>query len=59
MSTSEVAAWGIPMIICPLPTAAHDHQTANARALEAFGAAVHLPQARKQGDREFAREVAP
>jgi UDP-N-acetylglucosamine--N-acetylmuramyl-(pentapeptide) pyrophosphoryl-undecaprenol N-acetylglucosamine transferase len=45
MGTSELCAWGVPMIICPLPTAAHDHQTANARALEAFGAAVRLPQA--------------
>jgi len=29
----------------PLPTAAADHQTANARALAAAGAAVHVPQA--------------
>jgi UDP-N-acetylglucosamine--N-acetylmuramyl-(pentapeptide) pyrophosphoryl-undecaprenol N-acetylglucosamine transferase len=44
MGTSELCAWGVPMVICPLPTAAMDHQTSNARALEQAGAAVHLPQ---------------
>ncbi|MFI5230876.1 MAG: UDP-N-acetylglucosamine--N-acetylmuramyl-(pentapeptide) pyrophosphoryl-undecaprenol N-acetylglucosamine transferase [Gemmatimonadales bacterium] len=44
MGTSELCSWGLPMIICPLPTAAMDHQTSNAVALERAGAAVHLPQ---------------
>jgi len=44
MSTSELCAWGVPMIICPLPTAAMDHQTSNAVALEKVGAAIHLAQ---------------
>jgi UDP-N-acetylglucosamine--N-acetylmuramyl-(pentapeptide) pyrophosphoryl-undecaprenol N-acetylglucosamine transferase len=44
MSTSELCAWTVPMIICPLPTAAMDHQTSNAVALEKAGAAIHLPQ---------------
>jgi UDP-N-acetylglucosamine--N-acetylmuramyl-(pentapeptide) pyrophosphoryl-undecaprenol N-acetylglucosamine transferase len=44
MGTSELCAWGVPMIICPLPTAARDHQTSNAVALEQAGAAIHLPQ---------------
>jgi UDP-N-acetylglucosamine--N-acetylmuramyl-(pentapeptide) pyrophosphoryl-undecaprenol N-acetylglucosamine transferase len=44
MGTSELCAWGLPMIICPLPSAAMDHQTANALALEKAGAAVHLAQ---------------
>jgi len=44
MGTSELCAWGVPMVIVPLPSAANDHQTANARVLEAAGAAVHLPQ---------------
>jgi UDP-N-acetylglucosamine--N-acetylmuramyl-(pentapeptide) pyrophosphoryl-undecaprenol N-acetylglucosamine transferase len=44
MGTSELCAWGVPMIICPLPSAAMDHQTSNARALEKAGAAMHLPQ---------------
>ncbi|MBX9927272.1 MAG: UDP-N-acetylglucosamine--N-acetylmuramyl-(pentapeptide) pyrophosphoryl-undecaprenol N-acetylglucosamine transferase [Gemmatimonadaceae bacterium] len=45
MGSSELCAWGIPMVLVPLPTAAADHQTANARVLEAAGAGVHLPQA--------------
>lgn len=48
MATSEFLAWGLPAILVPLPTAAGDHQTANARALEAAGAAVHLPE--RDGD---------
>ncbi len=44
MGTSELCAWGVPMIICPLPTAAMDHQTSNALALEKAGAAIHLAQ---------------
>ena len=46
MSTAELCAWGLPAILVPLPTAAADHQTANARALAVAGAALHLPQAR-------------
>jgi UDP-N-acetylglucosamine--N-acetylmuramyl-(pentapeptide) pyrophosphoryl-undecaprenol N-acetylglucosamine transferase len=44
MGTAELCAWGIPMVIVPLPSAADDHQTKNAVALERAGAAVHLPQ---------------
>jgi UDP-N-acetylglucosamine--N-acetylmuramyl-(pentapeptide) pyrophosphoryl-undecaprenol N-acetylglucosamine transferase len=44
MATAELCAWGIPMILVPLPTAAADHQTANARALEAAGAAEVIVQ---------------
>lgn len=44
MGSSELCAWGVPMVIVPLPSAANDHQTANARVLEAAGAALHLPQ---------------
>ena len=44
MTTAELFAWGIPPILVPLPTAAADHQTHNARALAAAGAGVHLPQ---------------
>jgi UDP-N-acetylglucosamine--N-acetylmuramyl-(pentapeptide) pyrophosphoryl-undecaprenol N-acetylglucosamine transferase len=35
MTVSEFAAWGLPSILIPLPTAAADHQSRNARALEA------------------------
>jgi UDP-N-acetylglucosamine--N-acetylmuramyl-(pentapeptide) pyrophosphoryl-undecaprenol N-acetylglucosamine transferase len=44
MSTAELCAWGIPMVLVPLPTAAADHQTTNALALERAGAAVVIRQ---------------
>lgn len=45
MTIAELCAWGIPAILVPLPTAAQDHQTHNARTLAAAGACLHLPQA--------------
>jgi UDP-N-acetylglucosamine--N-acetylmuramyl-(pentapeptide) pyrophosphoryl-undecaprenol N-acetylglucosamine transferase len=42
MGTAELLAWGIPSLLIPLPTAAADHQTHNARALAEAGAAVML-----------------
>ncbi len=39
MSTAELCAWGIPMVLVPLPTAAADHQTHNAQALASVDAA--------------------
>lgn len=44
MATAELCAWGIPAIVVPLPTAAADHQTANAKALSAAGAAQMIRQ---------------
>ncbi|HSH45891.1 MAG TPA: UDP-N-acetylglucosamine--N-acetylmuramyl-(pentapeptide) pyrophosphoryl-undecaprenol N-acetylglucosamine transferase [Longimicrobiales bacterium] len=44
MGTAELLAWGVPSILVPLPTAAADHQTHNARALEEDGAAVALAE---------------
>jgi UDP-N-acetylglucosamine--N-acetylmuramyl-(pentapeptide) pyrophosphoryl-undecaprenol N-acetylglucosamine transferase len=44
MTTAELCAWGIPAALVPLPTAAADHQTANARALEQAGAAMFIAQ---------------
>ncbi|HYW32734.1 MAG TPA: UDP-N-acetylglucosamine--N-acetylmuramyl-(pentapeptide) pyrophosphoryl-undecaprenol N-acetylglucosamine transferase, partial [Gemmatimonas sp.] len=44
MTIAELCAWQIPSVLVPLPTAAQDHQTHNARATAAAGAAVHLPQ---------------
>jgi UDP-N-acetylglucosamine--N-acetylmuramyl-(pentapeptide) pyrophosphoryl-undecaprenol N-acetylglucosamine transferase len=44
MTTAELSAWGIPAILIPLPTAAADHQTANARALSESGAAIMIQQ---------------
>ena len=51
MTTAELFAWGIPAVLVPLPTAAADHQTVNARTLEAAGAAINLPQAELTADR--------
>jgi len=42
--TAELLVHGVPGVLVPLPSAAEDHQTVNARALEAAGAAVLLPQ---------------
>jgi UDP-N-acetylglucosamine--N-acetylmuramyl-(pentapeptide) pyrophosphoryl-undecaprenol N-acetylglucosamine transferase len=51
LTTAELFAWGIPAILVPLPTAAADHQSVNARVLEAAGAAINLPQASFTVDR--------
>jgi UDP-N-acetylglucosamine--N-acetylmuramyl-(pentapeptide) pyrophosphoryl-undecaprenol N-acetylglucosamine transferase len=51
MSTAEMCAWGIPQILVPLPTAAADHQTVNARTLAAANAGVFVPQAEFTVDR--------
>jgi UDP-N-acetylglucosamine--N-acetylmuramyl-(pentapeptide) pyrophosphoryl-undecaprenol N-acetylglucosamine transferase len=45
MTIAELCAWGIPAVLIPLPTAAQDHQTHNARAMAKAGAAIHMPQA--------------
>jgi UDP-N-acetylglucosamine--N-acetylmuramyl-(pentapeptide) pyrophosphoryl-undecaprenol N-acetylglucosamine transferase len=42
MTCAELAALGKPAILIPYPFAAGDHQTANARVLEAAGAAITL-----------------
>jgi UDP-N-acetylglucosamine--N-acetylmuramyl-(pentapeptide) pyrophosphoryl-undecaprenol N-acetylglucosamine transferase len=44
MTLAELCAWGVPSILVPLPSAAADHQTPNAIAMERAGAAIHLPQ---------------
>ncbi|MFN2399499.1 MAG: glycosyltransferase [Gemmatimonadaceae bacterium] len=44
LTLAELCAWGIPQILVPLPTAAANHQVANARALAAAGAAVMVPE---------------
>lgn len=51
MATSELLAWGLPSILVPLPTAAANHQTHNAEALAAVGAAAHLPESEMSGAR--------
>jgi len=44
ITVAELCAWGLPNILIPLPTAAADHQTHNARVLEASGASLLLRQ---------------
>jgi UDP-N-acetylglucosamine--N-acetylmuramyl-(pentapeptide) pyrophosphoryl-undecaprenol N-acetylglucosamine transferase len=51
MATAELLAWGIPSVLVPLPTAAADHQTHNARALADAGAAVLLEERELTGER--------
>jgi UDP-N-acetylglucosamine--N-acetylmuramyl-(pentapeptide) pyrophosphoryl-undecaprenol N-acetylglucosamine transferase len=43
-SLCELALFGKPAIIIPLPTAADDHQTVNAKLAEKLGGAIHMPQ---------------
>ncbi len=51
MATAELLAWGVPMLLIPLPTAAADHQTHNARALADAGAAVMLVESELNAER--------
>lgn len=57
ITVAELCAWGLPSILIPLPTAAADHQTGNAKAMELAGAAQLLPQSELTG-RRLAEEVA-
>jgi UDP-N-acetylglucosamine--N-acetylmuramyl-(pentapeptide) pyrophosphoryl-undecaprenol N-acetylglucosamine transferase len=50
MTTAELSAWGLPALLVPLPTAAADHQTANARAISMAGAAVMIQQSALTAD---------
>lgn len=50
-SLSELALFRKPGIIIPLPTAADDHQSVNARILEQRGAIRQLPQAEANGQK--------
>jgi UDP-N-acetylglucosamine--N-acetylmuramyl-(pentapeptide) pyrophosphoryl-undecaprenol N-acetylglucosamine transferase len=44
MTVAELTACGKPAILIPLPSAIYDHQTKNAKVMEAAGAAVLLSQ---------------
>jgi UDP-N-acetylglucosamine--N-acetylmuramyl-(pentapeptide) pyrophosphoryl-undecaprenol N-acetylglucosamine transferase len=59
-TTAELCAWGIPMYLVPLPTAAGDHQVANARALGDAGAAEWTTEAAATPDKldDFVRSLA-
>jgi UDP-N-acetylglucosamine--N-acetylmuramyl-(pentapeptide) pyrophosphoryl-undecaprenol N-acetylglucosamine transferase len=56
MTVAELCAWGKPSILVPLPSAAADHQTFNARALAEAGGAVLLAE-RDLDARTLARAV--
>jgi UDP-N-acetylglucosamine--N-acetylmuramyl-(pentapeptide) pyrophosphoryl-undecaprenol N-acetylglucosamine transferase len=49
MTIAELAAWGLPSILIPLPTAAAGHQHVNAAAMAAAGASVLLEQRNATG----------
>jgi UDP-N-acetylglucosamine--N-acetylmuramyl-(pentapeptide) pyrophosphoryl-undecaprenol N-acetylglucosamine transferase len=51
MTVAELAVIGVPSVLVPLPGAPGDHQSVNARSLEALGAAVLLPDAEAYGER--------
>jgi UDP-N-acetylglucosamine--N-acetylmuramyl-(pentapeptide) pyrophosphoryl-undecaprenol N-acetylglucosamine transferase len=49
MTVAELTACGKPAVLIPLPSAIYDHQTRNAKVMEAAGAAVLLPQSALTG----------
>lgn len=55
---AELAAFGVPAVMVPLPIATRDHQTANAGVLAATGGAVLVPDDELDVDRLEA-ELAP
>ena len=50
-SVAELLARGVPSVLVPWPAAAGDHQTTNARAVAAAGAAVMVSDADLTGPR--------
>lgn len=56
MSVAELLMTGVPAILVPLPGAPRDHQTRNAEAVVALGAAVHVPDTECDGER-LAKEL--
>lgn len=48
-TVAELTAVGLPSVLVPLPGAPGDHQTRNARSLEAEGAAILVPDDRCDG----------
>jgi UDP-N-acetylglucosamine--N-acetylmuramyl-(pentapeptide) pyrophosphoryl-undecaprenol N-acetylglucosamine transferase len=51
ITVAELCAWGLPSILVPLPTAAADHQTHNARVLAETGASLLLLESDLGGHR--------
>src|SRR6476661_5828523 len=57
ITVAELCAWGLPSVLVPLPTAAADNQTRNAKVLSDAGAALLLPEVELTGER-LGAEVA-
>jgi len=51
ITVAELCAWGLPNVLVPLPTAAADHQSHNARVLATAGASRLLPQSQLTPER--------
>jgi UDP-N-acetylglucosamine--N-acetylmuramyl-(pentapeptide) pyrophosphoryl-undecaprenol N-acetylglucosamine transferase len=51
ITVAELCAWGLPNVLVPLPTAAADHQSHNARVLASAGASLLLPQSELSPER--------
>ena len=56
ITVAELLLAGVPALLVPLPGAPRDHQTRNAEALVAAGAAVLVPDAECDGER-LAHEI--
>jgi UDP-N-acetylglucosamine--N-acetylmuramyl-(pentapeptide) pyrophosphoryl-undecaprenol N-acetylglucosamine transferase len=50
-SIAEITALGLPAVLVPFPYATDDHQTKNAAAMVAHGAAELVPDAELDGER--------
>ena len=51
ITVAELCAWGLASVLVPLPTAAADHQTHNAKVLAEAGASELLPQSELTSNR--------
>jgi UDP-N-acetylglucosamine--N-acetylmuramyl-(pentapeptide) pyrophosphoryl-undecaprenol N-acetylglucosamine transferase len=51
ITVAELCAWGLPSVLVPLPTAAADHQSHNARVLASSGSSILLLQNDLTADR--------
>ena len=47
---ADAAFHGVPLVMVPLPSASEDHQTKNARSVEARGAGLVVPQAQLESE---------
>ena len=58
MALAELCAWGLPMVLVPLPTAAANHQHHNAVALADAGAAALVTEDQLPAGRLWAELVS-